>query len=98
MSDRRRAVVAAIVTGVVAFVGIFVLDADAEYVFHGLTSRALPLVILSSLCGVGSLLLLLRPSHRGARVLAAGAVASVIWAWGVAQWPYATPKPHGKAR
>ena len=55
---RRRAVVAAIVTGVVAFAGIFVLNADAEYVFDGLTSRALPLVILSALCGLGSLILL----------------------------------------
>src|SRR5262245_23982615 len=34
---RRRAVLAAIVTGTVAFAGIFVLHADAEHVFHGLT-------------------------------------------------------------
>ena len=89
---RRRAVVAAVVAGVVAFVGIFVLHADATYVFHGLTSRALPLVILSALCGLISLLLLVRGAHRGARVLlATGAVASVIWAWGVAQWPYILP-------
>jgi cytochrome d ubiquinol oxidase subunit II len=89
---RRRAVGAAIVTGAVAFAGIFVLHADAEYVFHGLTSRALPLVILSALCGVGSLVLLLRHAHRYARLLAIGAVASVIWAWGVAQWPYMLPE------
>jgi cytochrome d ubiquinol oxidase subunit II len=30
--------------------------------------------------------------HRGARLLAAGAVASVVWAWGVAQWPYILPE------
>ena len=45
---RRRAVGAAVVAGVVAFVGIFVLRADATYLFDGLTSRALPLVILSA--------------------------------------------------
>ena len=88
---RRRATIAAVVTGIVAFVGIFVLHADATYVFHGLTSRALPLVLLSALCGTGSLFLLVRRSHRGARLLAMGAVASVIWAWGVAQWPYILP-------
>ena len=88
---RRRAVVAAVVAGVVAFVGIFVLRADALHVFHGLTSRALPLVILSVLCGVGSLVLLVRRAHRGARLLAIGAVASIVWAWGVAQWPYILP-------
>jgi cytochrome d ubiquinol oxidase subunit II len=88
---RRRAIATAIVAGVVAFVGIFVLRADARYVFDGLASRALPLVVLSSLCGIGSLALLLRRSPRGARLLAIGAVASVIWAWGVAQWPYVLP-------
>ena len=61
--------VAAVVAGVVAFVGIFVLHADARYVFDGLTSRALPLVILPPLCGVGSLVLLLptRPPRRPRR-------------------------------
>jgi cytochrome bd ubiquinol oxidase subunit II len=88
---RQRAVVAAVVAGVVALVGIFVLRADARYVFDGLTSRALPLVVLSTLCGIGSLVLLVRQSPRGARLLAAGAVASIVWAWGVAQWPYILP-------
>jgi cytochrome d ubiquinol oxidase subunit II len=88
---RRRAVAAAFVAGVVAFVGIFVLRSDARYVFDGLTSRALPLVVLSTLCGIGSLVLLARRSHRGARVLAAGAVASIVWAWGLAQWSYILP-------
>jgi cytochrome d ubiquinol oxidase subunit II len=68
-----------------------VLRSDARYVFDGLASRALPLVVVSALCGVGSLVLLLRQSPRGARLLAVGAVASVAWAWGVAQWPYILP-------
>ena len=75
----------------VAFAGIFVLRSDARYVFDGFTSRALPLVVLSALCGGGSLALLLRRSPRGARLLAAGAVASIVWAWGVAQWSYILP-------
>jgi cytochrome d ubiquinol oxidase subunit II len=89
---RRRAIAAAVVTGVVALAGIWVLHDDARYVFDGLTSRALPLVILSAICGVGSIVLLARENHRGARVLAIGAVASVVVAWGVAQWPYLLPK------
>jgi cytochrome d ubiquinol oxidase subunit II len=88
---RRRAIGAAVVAGVVAFVGIFVLHAQATYVFHGLTSRGLPLVILSSLCGISSLVLLIRHAHRGARVLAVGAVVSVVVGWGVAQWDYILP-------
>jgi cytochrome d ubiquinol oxidase subunit II len=87
---RRRAVAAGVVAGVLAFVGIFVLHSDARYVFDGLASRALPFVILSALCGAGSLLLLSR-NARGARALSIGAVATVVIGWGVAQWPYMLP-------
>ena len=89
---RIRAVAAAVVAGAVAFVGIFVLSYDAEYLFDGLTSRALPLVIVSAVCGAGSLVLLLRANHHGARLAAVGAVAAVIVGWGVAQWDYILPE------
>jgi cytochrome d ubiquinol oxidase subunit II len=88
---RRRAIAAAAVAGIVAFAGIFVLHSDARYVYDGLTSRALPLVILSAVCGLGSLALLARGADRVARIAAGGAVASVVVAWGVAQWPYLLP-------
>lgn len=89
---RRRAVGAAVAAGGIALGGIFVLNADAEYLFDGLTSRALPLVLLSAGCGLGALALLLRERHDGARALAVGAVASVVVAWGVAQWDYLLPE------
>lgn len=88
---RKRAVVATVAAGLVAFVGIFVLHSDSRYVFDGLTSRALPLVIVSALCGIGSLVLLVRNAARGARILAIGAVATVVLGWGVAQWNYILP-------
>ena len=88
---RVRAIGAAVVVGVVAFAGIFVLRADATYVFHGLASRGLTFVILSAVCGIASLLLLVRHSQRGARILAMAAVASVVVGWGVAQWDYILP-------
>jgi cytochrome d ubiquinol oxidase subunit II len=88
---RRRAVIAAVLAGVAALVGIFVLHADAVYVFHGLASRALPFVLVSALSGIGSLVLLVRRSSRGARLLAVAAVAAIVVGWGVAQWPYMLP-------
>jgi len=88
---RLRAIAAAIVTGLIALVGIFVLDRDATYVFHGLTSRALPLVILSAVCGLASLVLLWRGARGLARPFAIAAVATVVLGWGVAQWPYVLP-------
>ena len=89
---RRRAIGAAVVAGVVALVGIFVLRDDARYLFDELTTKALPLVIISALCGTASLVLLIRDAHRWARLLAIGAVASIVIGWGVAQWPYILPE------
>ena len=88
---RTRAMVTSVVAGFIALVGIVVLHDDARYVFDGLMSRALAFVIISALCGIGTLVLLARASHFGARVLAIGAVASVVIAWGVAQSPYLLP-------
>ena len=60
--------------------------------YDGLTSDALPLVILSAVCGLGALVLIRRSARRGARSLAVGAVVAVIWGWGVAQFPYLLPE------
>ena len=87
----QRALAAAIGTGALAAVGLVVLHRDARSVFDGLTSDALPLVVLSVVCGVAVLFLLRRGAQRGARVLAAGAVVAVIWGWAVAQHPYLLP-------
>jgi cytochrome bd ubiquinol oxidase subunit II len=89
---RVRALTAAVAAGVVAAAGIFVLHQDATYLFDGLTSRALPLVVVSLVSGVASLLLLRHRPHRGARLAAVGAVGGVILAWGVAQWDYLLPQ------
>jgi cytochrome d ubiquinol oxidase subunit II len=89
---RRRAIAAAAVAGIVAIAGILVLRADARFVFDGLTGEGLPLVIASIVFGGVALGALLRGARRGTRVLAAGAVAAVIWGWGVAQHPYMLPE------
>jgi len=89
---RRRSIGAGVAASVIEAVGIVVFYADARYLFDGLVSRALPLVILSGLCGIGSLVLLVRRANHGARLLSVGAVASVVVGWGVAQWPYLLPE------
>src|SRR3954453_20274923 len=87
-----RALIAAIAAGALAVGGLFVYRADARYIYDGLTGDALPLVIVSALCGLGVLVLLWRGLRRGTRPLAVGAVVAVIWGWGVAQHPYLLPK------
>ncbi len=92
---RVRAWAAGIAAGLVAAVGIFVLHDDASYLFDGLRSRALPLVILSAVSGVAALVLIARSARTGAqtgaRVAAVLAMGSVVVAWGVAQWDYLLP-------
>jgi cytochrome bd ubiquinol oxidase subunit II len=87
-----RALAAALAAGGFALAGIFVYRADARYIYDGLTSEGLPLVILSGVCGLAVLALLWRRKYRGARPLAVVAVAAVIWGWGVAQYPYLLPQ------
>jgi len=87
----RRALWASGVAGAFALAGIFALHSEARYIFDRLTAEGLSLVIVSALCGLSVMALLLRGARRGLRPLAAGAVITVIWGWGVAQFPYLLP-------
>jgi cytochrome d ubiquinol oxidase subunit II len=88
---RRRAVAAAVATGAVALVGLFVLHHDAHRLFSHLLDRGWPLIAVSGAAGAAALLATLRPGRLGpalARPLGAVAVAGVLAGWGTAQYPY----------
>jgi cytochrome d ubiquinol oxidase subunit II len=103
----RRSLAAAAVAGIAAAAGLVELHAEARYVFDRLVDQGLPLIIASALCGLSLLALLLKTGSTGRkpthdvgnrpigtllmRPLAAGAVVSVVWGWGVAQFPYLLP-------
>ena len=87
----RRAIGAGIVTGAVAIVGVFVLSATptgSSTVSPGGAPVDRPLGHRWHRRHPR----LVRGRHAPARVLAVGAVVSVIWGWGVAQWPYLLPQ------
>jgi cytochrome d ubiquinol oxidase subunit II len=88
---RQRAMVTAVLVGVVALAGIWILRADAPLLFDGLTHRGLPLVLLSALAGLGSAVLLLRRRYTLARLSAGLAVTAVVWGWAAGQYPYVLP-------
>lgn len=88
----RRALAAAVVAGALALVGIFVLRSDARYVFDGLTTEGLPLLVASIAFGLAALGALARGLPRGPRPLAIAAVVAIIWGWGVGQHPYLLPE------
>lgn len=86
-----RALAVGLVAGTLAVAGLVALHGEARYVYDRLIVEGLPLVIVSLLCGFAVLGMLLARRRRGLRPLAIGAVAAVIWGWGVAQFPYLLP-------
>jgi len=88
---RRRAVGAAVVAGIVAIAGLFVLRKDAPRLYDELLHRGSPLLLISGLAGLAALVTTLRPQLLRpslVRPLGASAVAAVLAGWGVAQYPY----------
>jgi len=88
-----RATAAGVVTGALAGGTFAELSVSAPYVYHRLTGIALPLVAISIAAGIGVLgLLWLRWHHPVVlRATAAIAVATVVFGWGLAQYPYLLP-------
>jgi cytochrome d ubiquinol oxidase subunit II len=85
---RTRAIGSAVVAGMVALAGVFVLKHDAPDLFHGLTHRGAPLIALSAIAGGATLLLLGRARYAWARLSAALAVVAVLFGWAAGQYPY----------
>ncbi len=85
---RRRAIGSALVAGVVALAGVAVLNHDAPDLFHGLTHRGAPLIVLAAGAGVATLVLLGRSEYALARLSAALAVVAVLFGWAAGQYPY----------
>ena len=82
---------AAFVTGGLAVVGIMVLAVDAPILARELMGRGWPLVVAGFLLGGAALVAIGQRAPFGTRPLAVGAVAAVIWGWGVAQYPDILP-------
>lgn len=89
---RVRALFAFAAVVVLAIVALPVTHDDARYVWDGLTSGwgLLP-VILAAVCGVGTVVLLLRRSYAWTRHTSVASVALIVVAWGLAQRPYLLP-------
>ena len=88
-----RATAAAVLTGALAGGTFEELSSSAPYVYGRLTGIALPLVAISIAAGFAVLgMLWLRWYHPVfLRATAAIAVATVVWGWGLAQYPYLVP-------
>ncbi|QZY27745.1 cytochrome d ubiquinol oxidase subunit II [Nocardioides coralli] len=85
---RTRALAVGLATGAVVFAALVPILQDAPVLSEGLTGRAAPLVVLSAVAGVATVVLLWRRRYSVARGPAVVAVAAVVSGWGVGQYPW----------
>jgi cytochrome d ubiquinol oxidase subunit II len=88
---RRRAVAAALASGVLALVSLAVSAVEGPRLLQSLTGRGLPLFVLALLNGPLALWAVWRWRPRIARVAVIAQVVLVLWAWAAGQWPYLVP-------
>jgi len=88
-----RATAAGMLTGALAGGTLAELSNSAPHVYDRLTGVALPLIAISVAAGIAVLVMLWLRWHQppGLRITAAIAVATVVWGWGLAQYPYLLP-------
>jgi cytochrome d ubiquinol oxidase subunit II len=88
---RRRAIAAALVSGLLALIALPVAALDGPRLLQSLTGRGLPLFALALLNGPLALWAVWRSRPRIARGAVIAQVVLVLWAWAVGQWPYLVP-------
>ncbi len=87
----HRAVASGLLTGGLAGANLVLLHGSSPYVFDRLTGVALPLVLVSVLAGAAAVTLILLRRQWLLRIAGALSVATVVAAWGVAQYPWLFP-------
>jgi cytochrome bd ubiquinol oxidase subunit II len=86
-----RAAVADGVSGALSLATLAEIHSSNPALFHGLTHRALPLVIVSAACGLAVIASLATGRSQALRPLSVLGVAAMVWGWGVAQYPVLLP-------
>ena len=85
---RVRSLVVGAVTGAIVFAALIPIEHDAPTLWDGLIGRAAPVMALSAVGGIATLILLWRSRFGIARLTAVVAVAAVMAGWGIGQYPW----------
>jgi cytochrome d ubiquinol oxidase subunit II len=85
---RRRALIAGVVAGGLALMGLAVARLAVPTLWEGLSQRATPVLALALGNGLLALWAVLRDRPAVARILVAVQIALVMLCWSAAQWPF----------
>lgn len=85
---RRRTLMVGVATGTVVFATLLPVERDAPTLAEGLGTQAAPLIVVSALAGITTLVLVGLRRFAVARMTALIAVAAVVAGWGVGQYPW----------
>jgi cytochrome bd ubiquinol oxidase subunit II len=88
---RQRALVAGVVAGALSLLALVLTPAVAPPLWHALSGRGLPLVVLAFINGPIALWAVWRFRPRIARIAVVAQIVFVLWAWAIGQWPYLVP-------
>ena len=88
---RQRALSTGVWMGLLSFGGLVMVGIESPSLSAGFLLRGWPLVLASLVFGIGSLVEVWRLNCTRAAIAAAGAVATVIWGWGISQYPAIIP-------
>jgi cytochrome d ubiquinol oxidase subunit II len=88
---RRRAIAAAVASGVFALLALVISWTEGPRLLQSVAGRGLALFVLAMLNGPLALWAVWRWRPRIARAAVIAQVLFVLWAWAVGQWPYLVP-------
>jgi cytochrome d ubiquinol oxidase subunit II len=88
---KQRALSTGLWMGLLSLAGLVMVAIDAPLLTEGFLRRGWPLILVSLVCGVLSLVDVWRLKCTRAVIAAAGAVTAVIWGWGISQYPAIIP-------
>ncbi|HEX2903850.1 MAG TPA: cytochrome d ubiquinol oxidase subunit II [Jatrophihabitans sp.] len=90
LAERLRAqtLVVGLVTGALVLAALAPIHRDAPTLSHHLLGRAAPLIVVSAVAGLATLVLLWRRRYGIARLSAVVAVTCVVLGWGFGQYPW----------
>jgi cytochrome d ubiquinol oxidase subunit II len=90
---RRRALIAAVITGVAAGVSLLMSTSSAPRIARGVTTSpwALLLHTVTAIAAVTAIVALWWRRYRLARVAVGAQVTLILWGWALAQYPFVIP-------